>query len=143
MLKNNLTLDNLANASFEELNNIPDIGPILAKSITEFFKNEDNMKVIEDLKNVNVNMTYLGKKTNESSFLNGKRIVVTGTLENYTRDQIQEIIEENGGLWSSSVTKKTSAVLVGTNPGSKYDKAKELNIPIWSEQDFQKMLEEA
>ena len=88
-------------------------------------------------------MTYLGKQTNESSFLNGKRIVVTGTLENYTRDQIQEIIEENGGLWSSSVTKKTSAVLVGTNPGSKYDKAKELNIPIWSEQDFQKMLEEA
>ena len=141
--KKYLTLDNLANASFDELNNIPDIGPILAKSITEFFKNEDNMKVIEDLKNVNVNMTYLGKKTNESSFLNGKRIVVTGTLENYTRDQIQEIIEENGGLWSSSVTKKTSAVLVGTNPGSKYDKAKELNIPIWSEQDFQKMLEEA
>lgn len=141
--KKYLTLDNLANASFEELNNIPDIGPILAKSITEFFKNEDNMKVIEDLKNVNVNMTYLGKKTNESSFLNGKRIVVTGTLENYTRDQIQEIIEENGGLWSSSVTKKTSAVLVGTNPGSKYDKAKELNIPIWSEQDFQEMLEEA
>ncbi len=141
--KKYLTLDNLANASFEELNNIPDIGPILAKSITEFFKNEDNMKVIEDLKNVNVNMTYLGKQTNESSFLNGKRIVVTGTLENYTRDQIQEIIEENGGLWSSSVTKKTSAVLVGTNPGSKYDKAKELNIPIWSEQDFQKMLEEA
>ena len=141
--KKYLTLDNLANASFEELNNIPDIGPILATSITEFFKNEDNMKVIEDLKNVNVNMTYLGKQTNESSFLNGKRIVVTGTLENYTRDQIQEIIEENGGLWSSSVTKKTSAVLVGTNPGSKYDKAKELNIPIWSEQDFQKMLEEA
>ena len=141
--KKYLTLDTLANASFEELNNIPDIGPILAKSITEFFKNEDNMKVIEDLKNVNVNMTYLGKKTNESSFLNGKRIVVTGTLENYTRDQIQEIIEENGGLWSSSVTKKTSAVLVGTNPGSKYDKAKELNIPIWSEQDFQEMLEEA
>ena len=141
--KKYLTLDNLANASFEELNNIPDIGPILAKSITEFFKNEDNMKVIEDLKNVNVNMTYLGKQTNESSFLNGKRIGVTGTLENYTRDQIQEIIEENGGLWSSSVTKKTSAVLVGTNPGSKYDKAKELNIPIWSEQDFQKMLEEA
>ena len=141
--KKYLTLDNLANASFEELNNIPDIGPILATSITEFFKNEDNMKVIEGLKNVNVNMTYLGKQTNESSFLNGKRIVVTGTLENYTRDQIQEIIEENGGLWSSSVTKKTSAVLVGTNPGSKYDKAKELNIPIWSEQDFQKMLEEA
>ena len=141
--KKYLTLDNLANASFEELNNIPDIGPILAQSITEFFKNEDNIKIIGELKKVNVNMTYLGKKTNESSFLNGKRIVVTGTLENYTRDQIQEIIEENGGLWSSSVTKKTSAVLVGANPGSKYDKAKELNIPVWSEQDFQKMLEEA
>lgn len=141
--KKYLTLDNLANATFEELNNIPDIGPILAKSLVEFFKNEDNIKIINDLKAVNVNMTYLGKKTNESSFLNGKRIVVTGTLENYTRDEIQEIIEENGGLWSSSVTKKTSAVLVGTNPGSKYDKAKELNIPIWSEEDFQKMLEEA
>ena len=141
--KKYLTLDNLANATFEELNNIPDIGPILAKSIVEFFKNEDNIKIINDLKAVGVNMTYLGKKTNESSFLNGKRIVVTGTLENHTRDEIQEIIEENGGLWSSSVTKKTSAVLVGTNPGSKYDKAKELNIPIWSEEDFQKMLEEA
>ena len=64
-------------------------------------------------------------------------------LKNYTRDEIQSLIEENGGLWSSSVTKNTFAVVVGENPGSKYDKAKELNVPIWDEEKFQKMIEEA
>ena len=69
-----------------------------------------------------------------------KRIVVTGTLKKYTRDEIQNLIELNGGLWSTSVTKKTYAVIVGENPGSKYDKAKELNIPIWTEEDFDKVI---
>ena len=70
---------------------------------------------------------------------NGKTFVLTGTLETMTRDEAQEIIENNGGKTSSSVSKKTDGVIVGTSPGSKYDKAVELNIPIITEEDFKKM----
>ena len=87
-----------------------------------------------------MNMNYLGAQIKENEELLNKRIVVTGTLKKYTRDEIQNLIELNGGLWSTSVTKKTYAVIVGENPGSKYDKAKELNIPIWTEEDFDKVI---
>ena len=133
-------LDNLMNASIKELTNIPDIGPILAKNIYSFFKDEENIELINHLKDINVNMNYLGAQTVENPNLLNKKIVVTGTLKNYSRDEIQALIEQNGGKWSTSVTKQTDAVIVGDSPGSKYDKAKELNIPIWSEEDFEKML---
>jgi DNA ligase (NAD+) len=136
LAKKYLNIDSLMQASFDELNNIPDIGPVLAKSITEFFKDEDNLKLINELKEIGVNMTYLGDTVKENPNLLNKRIVVTGTLKNYTRDEIQNIIELNGGLWSSTVSKSTDAVIVGENPGSKAAKAKELNIPIWTEEDF-------
>ncbi len=140
LAKKFMNIDNLMNASLEDLTNISDVGPILANSIYNFFKDADNIKLINDLKNIGMNMNYLGAQIKENEELLNKRIVVTGTLKKYTRDEIQNLIELNGGLWSTSVTKKTYAVIVGENPGSKYDKAKELNIPIWTEADFDKVI---
>lgn len=140
LAKKFMNIDNLMNASLEDLTNISDVGPILANSIYNFFRNEDNIKLINDLKNIGMNMNYLGAQIKENEELLNKRIVVTGTLKKYTRDEIQNLIELNGGLWSTSVTKKTYVVIVGENPGSKYDKAKELNIPIWTEEDFDKVI---
>lgn len=140
LAKKYYTLEKLMSATEEELQSIPDIGPILAHNIIIFFNDSDNQKLIEDLKAIGMNTTYLGTVTKENENFLGKRFVVTGTLEKYTRDEIQSLIEENGGLWSSSVTKNTAAVIVGSNPGSKYEKAKELNVPIWSEKDFEKQL---
>lgn len=140
LAKKFMNIDNLMNASLEDLTNISDVGPILANSIYNFFRNEDNIKLINDLKNIGMNMNYLGAQIKENDELLNKRIVVTGTLKKYTREEIQNLIELNGGLWSTSVTKKTYAVIVGENPGSKYDKAKELNIPIWTEEDFDNVI---
>ena len=140
LAKKFMNIDNLMNASLDDLTNISDVGPILANSIYNFFKDADNIKLINDLKNIGMNMNYLGAQIKENEELLNKRIVVTGTLKKYTRDEIQNLIELNGGLWSTSVTKKTYAVIVGENPGSKYDKAKELNIPIWTEEDFDKVI---
>ena len=140
LAKKFMNIDNLMNASLEDLTNISDVGPILANSIYNFFRDKDNIKLINDLKDIGMNMNYLGAQIKENEELLNKRIVVTGTLKKYTRDEIQNLIELNGGLWSTSVTKKTYAVIVGENPGSKYDKAKELNIPIWTEEDFDRVI---
>ena len=134
------TLDELINASEEDLINIPDIGDIIAKSIIEYFSKEENMEIINKLKDLNVNMTYLGKKIEKDENFFGKTFVLTGSLELFTRDEAKDIIESLGGKTVDSVSKKTSVVIVGANPGSKYTKAQELNIPIWSEQDFKDKL---
>lgn len=131
------TLDNLMNATFEELNQIPDIGEIIAKSIIDFFQNEKNRDIIEELKELKVGMEYTGPKVVINENFNGKTFVITGTLTEYTRDEVEEKIENLGGKTSSSVSKKTSAVIVGENPGSKYTKAMELGIPIWNEEDLE------
>ena len=131
------TLDNLMNATFEELNQIPDIGEIIAKSIIDFFQNEKNRDIIEELKELKVGMEYTGPKVVINENFNGKTFVITGTLTKYTRDEVEEKIENLGGKTSSSVSKKTSAVIVGENPGSKYTKAMELGIPVWNESDLE------
>ena len=130
-------IDNLMNASIEELTDINDVGPIIAKSIREYFSNEDNIRIINKLKDIGVNMNYINNSNyEEKDEFMGKTFVLTGTLVNITRDKASEIIENLGGKVSSSVSKNTSAVIVGDNPGSKYDKAVSLNIPIWKEEDF-------
>ena len=131
------TLDHLMNADFEELNSIPDIGDIIAKSIIDYFQNEKNQKVIEELKEIGVNTIYTGPKVEVNESFYNKTFVITGTLTKYTRDEVEEKIELLGGKTSSSVSSKTSAVIVGENPGSKYDKALKLGIPIWSEEDLE------
>ena len=140
LAKNFYNIDNLMAASIEDINAIPDMGMILASNIYNFFKDEDNIKLINDLKEIGLNMNYLGDAVKQNEKLLNKRIVVTGTLKNYSRDEVQELIEKNGGLWSSSVSKNTFAVVVGDNPGSKYDKAKELGITIWNEEEFEEVI---
>ena len=130
------TMDNLMNASFEELQQITDIGEIIAKSIVDYFQDEKNKKLIEDLKAIHMNMNYLGEKAKTHSEFTGKTFVITGTLNNYTRDEIKNLIESFDGKTSGSVSKKTDVVVVGSDPGSKYDKAVQLGITIWNEEEF-------
>ena len=131
------TMDNFMNASFEELNDIPDIGEIIARSIIDFFGDDKNKKIISELKSIGVNMEYTGPKQEVNEEFYNKTFVITVTLTKYTRDEVDEKIELLGGKTSSSVSKKTYAVIVGENPGSKYTKAQELSIPIWSEEDLE------
>ena len=138
LAKNYKTIDNLMLATKEDLIKIKDIGDIVAESIINYFKVDKNIITIEKLRELNVNFNYLGRE--ENNIFNGKRIVVTGSLTKYTRKEIEELIENSGGNTSSSVSKRTDYVVVGENPGSKKDKAKELNIPILTEEEFIEIL---
>ena len=129
-------IDNLSKATYDELVEIPDIGPIIAKNIVDYFSNEDNLKIIEELKELGLNMEYIGEELKLNEDFLDKSFVLTGTLTKLTRDEAKALIENAGGKTVGSVSKKTYAVIVGDNPGSKYDKAKELNIPIWTEEEF-------
>lgn len=130
------TLDSLREASLEELQRIPDIGKIIAKSIIDFFSDIQSQDIISKLKGFGVNMIYLGQKIEQDiDFLN-QSFVLTGTLTKFSRDEAKGEIESRGGKTVNSVSKKTSVVIVGENPGSKYQKAKDLGITIWTEDDF-------
>lgn len=134
------TMDKLKNANIDDLIKIQDIGDIIAKSVTEFFLDNHNSAIIDELKDLGINMNYLGKKSENNPHFSGKSFVLTGTLESFSRDEAKDIIESLGGKTIGSVSKKTSVVLVGENPGSKYEKAKELNIEIWTEEDFKEKI---
>ena len=127
------TIDSLIDATEEELATIRDIGPTLSINIVNYFKDEKNIEEINELRKLGVNMTYNGKKIIEDENFKDKKFVITGSFDNISRDEIKEFIEERGGLTSDSVSKKTDVVLVGEAPGSKRDKALELNIPIWNQ----------
>ena len=127
-------IDNIIKASYESLCQITDIGDVIAKSVYDYFK--ENVDLIDKLKELGLNMEYIGKVTNINEEFNNKTFVLTGTLESLTRDDAKDIIESLGGKITNSVSKKTDVVIVGSNPGSKYDKAKELNITIWNEEEF-------
>ncbi len=135
-----LTMDNLINATVEDLIAIQDIGDIIAKSITNYFSNQNNVGIINELKDLGINMTYLGKKIETNELFSGKTFVLTGSLTLFTREEAKEKIESLGGKTTDSVSKKTSVVIVGENPGSKYEKAKNLNIEIWTEKDLEEKL---
>lgn len=130
------TMENLMQTDEEELINIPDIGQIIAKSVVDYFSDEHNKAIVEELKELGINMTYLGKKVEVNEEFSGKSFVLTGTLTRFTRDEAKEKIESLGGKTINSVSKKTSVVIVGENPGSKYKKAQELDIEIWTEEEF-------
>ena len=134
-------LDNIINADFDELTNIPDIGDIIAKSLVDYFADQDNIDEIDELKRLGLNINYLGTEVKENDNFKNKTFVLTGTLETLTREEASNIIEENGGKTSSSVSKKTSVVIVGTDPGSKYQKALELGIEIWTEKDLKEKVQ--
>lgn len=133
-----LNIDNLMKASLEELSDIPDIGDIIAKSVEDYFANLNNLALIQELKNLNVNMTYLGKVVDNEKIKN-KSFVITGTL-NIKRDDLKDKIITNGGKVIESVSRKTDYLILGENPGSKYEKAKNFNIPILNEKEILEML---
>lgn len=135
------SIDDIAKASFEELSMIEDVGSITAESIYEFFRQGQTIDLIKRLKEAGVNTKVL-KNEDEGKYderFAGKTFVLTGTLENYTRDQASEIIEKFGGKVSGSVSKKTNYVLAGEEAGSKLTKAQDLGIPIITEQQFNEM----
>jgi len=129
-----INLNKIMSTTIEELNFIPDIGPIIAKSITEYFNIEDNKEVIEQLINIGINTTYTGASIVENPIFLGKTFVITGTISAFSRDELKEKIELFGGKTSDSVSKKTSVVIVGADAGSKYEKAQKLQIEIWDEE---------
>ena len=133
------TMENLANATFEELSEIKDIGEVMANSIREFFLQEQTEDLIQKLKNAGVNMNCLEEESTDNRF-DGKTFVLTGSLEKYTRKEAEEIIEKFGGKTSGSVSKKTNYVLAGEEAGSKLTKAQSLGVQIITEEEFGQMI---
>lgn len=131
-------IDNLMNATFDDLNSISDIGDKIAKSIVNYFS--ENKELIEELKSIGINMEYLGGNTVSNDNFLGLHFVLTGTLENLTRNEAKKLIEDAGGDVTSSVSKNTYAVIAGASPGSKYEKAVKLGIPIWNEEELMNKL---
>lgn len=140
LAKKYFSIDNIIKEALSDNIKLPDIGPILNESIKNYFLNDDNIKLINTLKELDVNMNYIGDKITENENFLNKKIVVTGALNNYNRNEIQNIIELNGGLWSASVSKNTDIVIVGEDAGLKYQKALDLNIEIWDEKTLEEKL---
>ena len=134
-------MDDLAGAAEDELEAVPEIGPRTAESIVKFFQENENRKVIEKLKAAGVNMASAVEiDTEADERFAGKTFVLTGALQSMSRQQGEEEIKKRGGKSSGSVSKNTDYVIVGENPGSKYNKAKELNVATLTEEEFLTML---
>jgi DNA ligase (NAD+) len=134
------SLDKLMHAKLDELKNIRDVGSVMAESIINFFRQKQTKKVIDKLKVVGVNTQEETVKP-KLKRLSGKIFVFTGELKKFTRSEAQNIVRDLGGDFSSTVSKNTDFVVVGDDPGSKYNKAKELRIKIIDEDEFNKMIE--
>ncbi len=133
------TLENLMQATFEEINNIHDVGEVVAKSIYDYFHDKHNLILIKKLLERGIHIKS-EKKIAAKTALTGKKIVVTGSLDSMLRDEAKERIRQAGGNWASSVSKNTDYVVVGSEPGSKVDKAKKLGVKMISEKEFLKLL---
>ncbi|PYT41612.1 MAG: DNA ligase (NAD(+)) LigA [Acidobacteria bacterium] len=133
------SLEELAAGKEEELEEVPEVGPKVAASIVEFFSEPANCQLIKKLRKAGVHPTA-EKRVVKSQKLAGKSFVFTGSLANRSREEAGELVIQHGGKVSSSVSKKTSYVVVGTDPGSKYEKAKELGVTILTEAEFEKLL---
>ncbi len=136
------SLDNLSEASLEELQAIPSIGPKIAESIHAFFRQEGNRRIIDKLRRAGVRMEEARTPETAELPLAGREFVLTGKLESMTRPQAEERIKQFGGTTGSNVTRKTTHLVAGADPGSKLDKARSMDVTILSEEDFLKMLEE-
>lgn len=135
-------LDSLMHARYEEIEEIKEIGPKIAESIISFFKQEQNLKVIEKLRKAGVNFSSELKKVLKKEAFAGKTFVLTGKLNDFSREEAKEIIENFGGRVTSNVSRGTDAVLLGESPGSKLDDARRYNIRLISEEEFKKMIKE-
>lgn len=130
---------NLIGAKFEELITIDEIGDVIANSIIEYFSNEENIKLLNELKNLGLNLDY-EKVTIKKHSLNGLRGVITGTFRTYKRSEITEILESLGVRVTGSVSKSTDFVIAGEDAGSKLARANELNIKVYNEDEFLEMI---
>ena len=136
------TLDRFFELTEEELLNVPDLGPVSAHSIYEYFHNEENRVLIENLRQNGLNFNYLGQNlTNENSPFFGKTVVLTGTLSKYGRKEATELLENIGAKVAGSVSKKTDFVVYGVEAGSKLDKARELGVKTLNEEEFEELLQ--
>ncbi|HET8965136.1 MAG TPA: NAD-dependent DNA ligase LigA [Candidatus Acidoferrum sp.] len=133
------SLDELAEATQEQLEEVPEVGPKVANSIVQFFSEPANRQLIKKLEKAGVRPTAEKREVKSNKFA-GKSFVFTGGLANRSREDAGELVKQHGGTVASSVSKKTDYVVVGTDPGSKYDKAKELSVPILSESEFEKLI---
>lgn len=133
------SLEKLLNATYEELLEVPDIGPNTAGEIVAFFQDEDNRRLIADMLNLGVRPAT-PTQSEVTVSLSGKTIVLTGKLERMTREEAEEIVRLAGGRAASSVSNRTDLVVAGPGAGSKLDKAKELGVPVMSEQEFLEMM---
>jgi len=133
------SMEKLVAASEEDLTEVTEVGPKVAASIVEFFSESANRGVIKKLRKAGVNPTE-EKRALKSNKLAGKTLVFTGTLERRSREEAGELVKQHGGAVTSSVSKKTDYVVVGADPGSKHDKAKDLGVAILTETEFEKLL---
>ena len=136
LASNYKNIDALMEAKYEDLKQIRDIGEAIAKSVCEYFSDEENIKLIGELKELGINFNYNLDSSDETSIFTGKTFVLTGTLDSITRDEAKEKIEFLGGNCTGSVSKKTDVVIAGHDAGSKLTKAQELGITIWDEEKF-------
>jgi DNA ligase (NAD+) len=134
------SIDALLGASLDELSEVNEIGPIIARSVHEFLHSEFGRQTIKDLRRVGVRMESAEPTGQAPQVLEGKTLVVTGTLSKYTRDEINELIARHGGRAASSVSKKTDYLVAGENAGSKLDKARQLGVPVLTEDEFERLL---
>lgn len=142
------SMDAIARASEADLAQVDEIGDVIAKSVRAFFASDYGQRIISDLKTLGLNMgseadAAAAAQKNAAGVLAGKTLVVTGTLTRFTRDQIQELIQQHGGRASSSVSKKTDYVVAGTDAGSKLTKAHDLGVTILDEDGFVALLSQA
>ncbi|MFA6370706.1 MAG: NAD-dependent DNA ligase LigA [Bacilli bacterium] len=135
-------MENIKNASFEELQTIPDIGPVAAQALISYFSNQTNLAMIDDLVSLGINMHYLGKRVRNDSFFSGKKIVLTGTLTALGRKEATDLLENLGAKVSGAVSKATDLVIYGESAGSKLTKAQELGISTMDEIAFLAQLEQ-
>jgi DNA ligase (NAD+) len=130
-------LDELVSAGEEELQQVEEVGPRIAKSIVEFFAEPKNRELVDELRAAG--LTFKGKKKERGTKLAGKTFVLTGTLANYSRDEAKKMIEDAGGKVTGSVSKKTDYVVAGAEAGSKLDKAKDLGVAVIDEKEMEKL----
>ncbi len=135
------SVDDLLAADVEQLAEINEIGPIIAESVHDFLHGEFGSETIEDLKRLGVKTETTTAAAQGPRVLEGKTLVVTGTLTKYTRDEIKELITTHGGRAASSVSKKTDYVVAGEKAGSKLAKARDLGVPVLTEEQFEELLQ--
>tara|TARA_B100001758_G_C18410990_1_gene615680 strand:- start:3113 stop:3814 length:702 start_codon:yes stop_codon:yes gene_type:complete len=130
------TIKKLENAEYDDILSLKDIGPVAAKNIYDFFRKRSNLLIIDNI--IKSGLILKNEEKNKSKLLNDETYVITGKLKNMSRQKLADYISDNGGNVSNTVTKKTFALIVGSEPGSKLEKAKKLGIKIITDEEFLK-----